>query len=236
MPIRASWRPSRSRPRACCTASRTSSTTRPACACTSGSSTCCRASGWGAFLSNSGAEALEAAVKLARVATGRPAIVAFRGGFHGRTAQTMALTSSRVTIRGRLRAAAGLRLPHAVPLLLPGPGGPRPGCLHVRLGGAAGAALPADHPADPGGGGRGRAGPGRGRLRGAAAPASCARLREITRQHGILLDRRRGADGLRPDGPDVRRGALGRHARHPDHGQGHRLRPAALRAPRPRAS
>jgi 4-aminobutyrate aminotransferase len=46
--------------------------------------------GWGAFLSNSGAEAIEAAVKLARVATGRPVIIGFRGGFHGRTAQTMA--------------------------------------------------------------------------------------------------------------------------------------------------
>ena len=50
---------------------------------------------WGAFLSNSGAEAVEAAVKLARVATGRPAIIAFRGGFHGRTAQTLALTSAK---------------------------------------------------------------------------------------------------------------------------------------------
>ncbi|MGZ3586790.1 MAG: aspartate aminotransferase family protein [Candidatus Limnocylindrales bacterium] len=63
--------------------------------------------GWGAFLSNSGAEALEAAVKLARVATGRPAIVTFRGGFHGRTAQTMALTSSRVTIRGDFEPLPG---------------------------------------------------------------------------------------------------------------------------------
>jgi 4-aminobutyrate aminotransferase-like enzyme len=35
---------------------------------------------WQAFLSNSGAEAVEAAIKLARVATGRPSIVAFRGG------------------------------------------------------------------------------------------------------------------------------------------------------------
>ena len=33
---------------------------------------------WQAFLSNSGAEAVEASVKLARVATGRPAIIAFR--------------------------------------------------------------------------------------------------------------------------------------------------------------
>ncbi len=63
--------------------------------------------GWGAFLSNSGAEAVEAAVKLARVATGRPAIITFRGGFHGRTAQTMALTSSRVSIRGDFEPLPG---------------------------------------------------------------------------------------------------------------------------------
>ena len=63
--------------------------------------------GWGVFLSNSGAEAVEAAVKLARVATGRPSIIAFRGGFHGRTAQTMALTSSRVTIRGDFEPLPG---------------------------------------------------------------------------------------------------------------------------------
>ncbi len=63
--------------------------------------------GWGAFLANSGAEAVEAAVKLARVATGRPAIIAFRGGFHGRTAQTMALTSSRVTVRGDFEPLPG---------------------------------------------------------------------------------------------------------------------------------
>ena len=62
---------------------------------------------WAAFLANSGAEAIEAAVKLARVATGRPAIVAFRGGFHGRTAQAMALTSSRNTIRGDFEPLPG---------------------------------------------------------------------------------------------------------------------------------
>ena len=36
---------------------------------------------YGLFLSNSGAEAVEAAVKLAKVATGRPLVIAFRGGF-----------------------------------------------------------------------------------------------------------------------------------------------------------
>jgi 4-aminobutyrate aminotransferase len=51
------------------------------------------------FLANSGAEAIENAVKVARAATGRPVIVTFRGGFHGRTAQAMAMTSSRHSVR-----------------------------------------------------------------------------------------------------------------------------------------
>jgi 4-aminobutyrate aminotransferase len=63
--------------------------------------------GWGAFLSNSGAEAVEAAVKLARVATGRPVIIAFRGGYHGRTAQTMALTSAKDVYRGAFEPLPG---------------------------------------------------------------------------------------------------------------------------------
>lgn len=44
------------------------------------------------FLINSGAEAVENAVKIARVATKRAGIIAFGGGFHGRTMYTMALT------------------------------------------------------------------------------------------------------------------------------------------------
>ena len=62
---------------------------------------------WSAFLSNSGAEAVEAAVKLARVATGRPAIIAFRGGFHGRTAQTMALTTAKDVYRAAFEPLPG---------------------------------------------------------------------------------------------------------------------------------
>jgi 4-aminobutyrate aminotransferase len=54
----------------------------------------------GLFLSNSGAEAIEASVKLAKYATRRPAIIAFRGGFHGRTHGAMSLTSSGVKYRG----------------------------------------------------------------------------------------------------------------------------------------
>ncbi|MBN1661052.1 MAG: aminotransferase class III-fold pyridoxal phosphate-dependent enzyme [Anaerolineae bacterium] len=51
------------------------------------------------FFSNSGAEAVEAAVKLARHATGRPNIVVFQGSFHGRTNQTMAMTTSKTVYR-----------------------------------------------------------------------------------------------------------------------------------------
>jgi 4-aminobutyrate aminotransferase len=51
------------------------------------------------FFGNSGAEAIEAAIKLARHATGRPAIIAFLGGFHGRTLGALALTASKTVQR-----------------------------------------------------------------------------------------------------------------------------------------
>ena len=59
------------------------------------------------FLSNSGAEAVEASVKLAKYATRRPAIIAFRGGFHGRTHGAMALTSSGIKYRGHFEPLLG---------------------------------------------------------------------------------------------------------------------------------
>jgi 4-aminobutyrate aminotransferase len=61
----------------------------------------------GLFLSNSGAEAVEAAIKLAKYATRRPAVIAFRGGFHGRTHGAMALTSSGVKYRGHFEPLLG---------------------------------------------------------------------------------------------------------------------------------
>ena len=45
------------------------------------------------ILMNSGAEAVESAVKLARVSTGRAGILVFEGGYHGRTNMTMSMTS-----------------------------------------------------------------------------------------------------------------------------------------------
>jgi 4-aminobutyrate aminotransferase/(S)-3-amino-2-methylpropionate transaminase len=53
----------------------------------------CRGAEQKSVLVNSGAEALENAVKIARSATGRPAVLAFDNSFHGRTLLTMSMTA-----------------------------------------------------------------------------------------------------------------------------------------------
>jgi 4-aminobutyrate aminotransferase len=80
--------------------------------------------GWSVFLSNSGAEAVEAAIKVARAFTKRPVIIAFRGGFHGRTGQTMALSTSRVLIRGDFEPLPGSVYHTPPPYCYRAPGGP----------------------------------------------------------------------------------------------------------------
>src|SRR4029077_12529356 len=47
-----------------------------------------------AIFFSTGAEAIENAVKIARAATGRPAVISFRGSFHGRTLLALSLTGS----------------------------------------------------------------------------------------------------------------------------------------------
>ena len=51
------------------------------------------------YFGNSGAEAIEAAIKLARYHTGRDKFIAFLGGFHGRTMGALSLTASKVVQR-----------------------------------------------------------------------------------------------------------------------------------------
>jgi len=53
----------------------------------------------GFFFSNSGAEAVEGSIKLARNATGKHSVIVFSGSFHGRTAGTMALTTSKTVYK-----------------------------------------------------------------------------------------------------------------------------------------
>lgn len=51
------------------------------------------------FFLNSGSEAIDGALKLARRVTGRPGIIAFRGGFHGRTFGATSVTTSALNYR-----------------------------------------------------------------------------------------------------------------------------------------
>ena len=54
---------------------------------------------WKVFLGNSGTEAVEGAIKLARYATRRDKLIAFYGCFHGRTLGSLSLTASKNTQR-----------------------------------------------------------------------------------------------------------------------------------------
>jgi 4-aminobutyrate aminotransferase/(S)-3-amino-2-methylpropionate transaminase len=72
-------------------------------------------------LFNSGAEAVENAIKIARSATGRPAVVAFDHAYHGRTNLTMALTAKNMPYKHRFGPFAGeiYRMPMAYPFRWP---------------------------------------------------------------------------------------------------------------------
>jgi 4-aminobutyrate aminotransferase / (S)-3-amino-2-methylpropionate transaminase / 5-aminovalerate transaminase len=72
-------------------------------------------------LFNSGAEAVENAVKIARHATGRPAVVAFDHAYHGRTNLTMGLTAKNMPYKHRFGPFAGelYRVPMAYPYRWP---------------------------------------------------------------------------------------------------------------------
>lgn len=59
------------------------------------------------FFSNSGSEAVEAALRLARHATGRPNVIVFQGGFHGRTMGAASMTTSKLAVRAGLQPLLG---------------------------------------------------------------------------------------------------------------------------------
>lgn len=75
------------------------------------------------FFSNSGAEAVDGAIKLARYVTGRQGILAFGGAFHGRTLGALSLTSSNARYRERY-----------APLLPSVYHAPYPYCFHCPFG------------------------------------------------------------------------------------------------------
>jgi 4-aminobutyrate aminotransferase/(S)-3-amino-2-methylpropionate transaminase len=69
------------------------------------------------MLANSGAEALENAVKIARAATGRPNVICFDGGYHGRTFYTMAMNGKAAPYQTDFGPMPGtvFRAPYPVP-------------------------------------------------------------------------------------------------------------------------
>ena len=116
---------------------------------------------------NAGTEAVENAVKFARLATKRPAVIAFDGAFHGRTLLSMTLTSKPAPVQARHGPAGAGGLPRAVPVRLPRP-------RHRDGAGRAAADVLDPGRSRAGGGDHRRAGPGRG-------AASCPRRRSSSR-------------------------------------------------------
>ncbi len=182
------------------------------------------------FFSNSGTEANEAAIKLARYHTKRPFLIAFLGSFHGRTLGSLGLTSSRAVQRKGFGPVTTPGVFHA----------PVPGRLsrrRRRLAGAGrrrvdrldrGSAVREPRLAGRGRGHRRRADPGRGRLHRAAdrVPPAARRAGDEARHPAR---RRRSAVGHGADREDVRVGALRPEAGHPVDRQGHRVGTAARR-------
>lgn len=70
-----------------------------------------------AMLVNSGAEALENAIKIARAATGRSGVICFDGGFHGRTMMTLAMTGKVLPYKNDFGPMPGdvFRAPFPIP-------------------------------------------------------------------------------------------------------------------------
>jgi len=137
------------------------------------------------FLTNSGTEAVEGAIKLARYHTHRPGIIAFEGGFHGRTLGALSLTNSKL----KQRAGFGPLLPMVYHAPFPrvrawreGSGGDGSAELDVLRGAILGRLIaPSDVAAivvEPVQGEGGYF---------PAPPAFIQGLREICDEHGILL-------------------------------------------------
>ena len=132
------------------------------------------------LLLSSGAEAVENAIKIARAYTGRPGVIAFTGGYHGRTMMTLGLTGKVAPYKLGFGPFPGERVPRAVP--------ERAARRQRRRGDRLDREhLQERHRSRAGGGHRHRAGAGRRRLLRRARRPSCSALRKLCDQHGILL-------------------------------------------------
>ena len=153
-------------------------------------------------------------MKLAKQTTGRPNTIVFQGSFHGRTHQTMAMTTSKTSYRaghaplpvGRVRRA----VPRSTTRTASGASNRCGSCSSRRPR----RARPPRSSSSP------------SSARAATSPRRCAFLRgleAICREHGILFVADEVQTGFGRTGPDVRGRALRRAARRAGDGEGPRL-------------
>ena len=136
------------------------------------------------FFCQSGTEAVEAALKLARYVTGRPRFIGFLGGFHGRTMGSLAFTSSKYTQQKGFRARHAGRHPCAIsrtPIGRCSPATTRARRCLITFACCSSATAAVGSRGDPG-----RTDPGRRRLL-VPPDGFLAGLRALCDEHGILL-------------------------------------------------
>ena len=178
-------------------------------------------------LFNSGAEAVENAVKIARAATGRPAVVVFDNAFHGRTLLTMTMTSKVVPYKRGFGPFAPevYRAPAPYPFRGVSDGRrdrrARSGCSRARSIPTSVACVVLEPVQGEGG-------------FVPMTPDFPRRLQELLRRARDPLRRRRGPGRLRPHRPGVGDRALRRRARPARRRQVARRRAAARGGHRPR--
>ncbi len=177
------------------------------------------------FFGNSGAEANEAAIKLARYHSKRPFLIAFMGSFHGRTLGALSLTASRAVQRkgfGPVTAPGVFHVPYP-DVYRAGPGAVEQSLEFLEDRTFVHLVAPEEVAAivvEPIQGEGGYLVP---------PPEFLQRLREIADRHGILLIVDEVQAGMGRTGKHVRDRALRRAARHHHDGQGHCIGHAARR-------
>ena len=165
----------------------------------------CRGDEQRSLLVNSGAEAVENAVKIARAATGRPAVIVFDDSFHGRTLLTMTMTSKVV-----VQAAASAR---SRPRSTARPGRTRT-AASTRTQAIAGLEQLFQHDVDPESVACVVLEPVQGEGGFIVMPDDFPRaLREVCDRHGILYVDDEVQSGVGRTGPGLGDRALGRRAR-----------------------
>ena len=178
------------------------------------------------MLVSTGAEAVENAVKVARAFTGRPGIVSFSGGFHGRTHMGMALTGKVVPYKKGFGPFPADVYNVAFPNTYHGVSGEQSlDALKALF----------KYTADPSSIAAIIIEPVQGEGGFYIAPFDFLRaLAGAVRRARHSADRRRDSDRLRPHRQNVRARACGHQGRCRDHGQGIGRRPSALRHHRTR--